>query len=188
MSWEGGIRGSKTAEEALTAMERGQKRFGADLRFHLRFETFAIEEQETTMRWLEDGRVSMLVFNDHLPQIEQSLRETPDKMQRWAHHLGIAFDDFRAQVSTRRAREDEAEETVRQIANLARRSACRPVPTMTIRPRCAGNTMRWVPISPSSRSIWKRRKRHGHWVIRSAWGRRMLCAAAVPRGIFPPSR
>ena len=121
VSWEGGIRGSKTAEETLTAIERGQKRFGADLRFHLRFETFAIEEQETAMRWLEDGRVSMLVFNDHLPQFERSLRETPDKMRRWAHHLGIAFDDFRAQVSTRRAREDKAEETVRQIASLAQK-------------------------------------------------------------------
>ena len=73
------------------------------------------------MRWLEDGRVSMLVFNDHLPQFERSLRETPDKMRRWAHHLGIAFDDFRAQVSTRRAREDKAEETVRQIASLAQK-------------------------------------------------------------------
>lgn len=120
VSWEGGIRSSKVAEEILTAIERGRKRFGADLQFHLRFETFAIEEQETAMRWLEDGQVSMLVFNDHLPQFEQSLRETPDKMQRWAHQLGMTFDDFRAEVRARRAREDEAEETVRRIAELAR--------------------------------------------------------------------
>lgn len=121
VSWEGGIRGSETAEKILNAIERGRKRFGADLRFHLRFEIFAIEEREIARRWIEDGRIAMLVFNDHLPQYEHYLREAPERMQRWAHQIGMTFDAFRKSVQERRARASEAEQSVRMVADVARR-------------------------------------------------------------------
>ncbi|WP_420402250.1 alpha-D-ribose 1-methylphosphonate 5-triphosphate diphosphatase [Nisaea sp.] len=122
VSWEGRLRSGATAERILEAIERGRHRFGADLRFHLRFEIFAMEEQERARKWIEGGRVAMMVFNDHLPQYEDSLRNSPERMQRWSHIIGMSFDEFRAELKARRARETEAEENVRAIAAVARRA------------------------------------------------------------------
>ncbi|MBO6561488.1 MAG: alpha-D-ribose 1-methylphosphonate 5-triphosphate diphosphatase [Nisaea sp.] len=126
VSWEGRLRSGATAERILDAIERGRRRFGADLRFHLRFEIFAMEEQERARKWIEAGRVAMMVFNDHLPQYEEALRVNPERMQRWSHIIGMSFDEFRAELKARRAREAEAEENVRAIAEVARRAG---VPT-----------------------------------------------------------
>lgn len=122
VSWEGRLRSGATAERIIDAIENGRHRFGADLRFHLRFEIFAMEEQERARKWIESGRVAMMVFNDHLPQYEESLRNTPERMQRWSHIIGMSFDEFRAEVKARRAREAEAEANVRAIAEVARRA------------------------------------------------------------------
>ncbi|WP_193187710.1 alpha-D-ribose 1-methylphosphonate 5-triphosphate diphosphatase [Nisaea sediminum] len=122
VSWEGRLRSGATAERILDAIERARHRFGADLRFHLRFEIFAMEEQERARKWIEDGRVAMMVFNDHLPQYEESLRNSPERMQRWSHIIGMSFDEFRAELKARRAREAEAEANVRAIAEVARRA------------------------------------------------------------------
>ncbi|UUX48512.1 alpha-D-ribose 1-methylphosphonate 5-triphosphate diphosphatase [Nisaea acidiphila] len=122
VSWEGRLRSGATAERILDAIERGSHRFGADLKFHLRFEIFAMEEQERARKWIEDGRIAMMVFNDHLPQYEESLRNSPERMQRWSHIIGMSFDEFRAEVKARRAREGEAEANVRAIADVARRA------------------------------------------------------------------
>jgi len=122
VSWEGRLRSGETAQRILDAIERGQHRFGADLHFHLRFEIFAMEEQERARKWIEDGRVAMMVFNDHLPQFEEALRNNPERMQRWSHIIGMSFDAFRAEVKSRRAREAEAAENVRAIAEVARRA------------------------------------------------------------------
>lgn len=120
VSWEGRLRSGATAERILDAIERGKSRFGADLRFHLRFEVFAMEEQARARKWIEDGRVAVMIFNDHLPQYEESLRNSPERMQRWSHFIGMSFEEFRLEVKARRAREAEAEENIRAIAEVAR--------------------------------------------------------------------
>lgn len=126
VGWESGLRGAGTAEKLLSAVEAGRPRFGADLRFHVRFEIYAFDAAEQVCRWLEDGRAGMLVFNDHLPQFEQELASDPAKLENWVRYIGLTMDAFRAKVREMRAAEADARACVGRVAAAARRAG---VPT-----------------------------------------------------------
>lgn len=117
-SWEPGLRGGEAAESFVRALDEIRPRLACDTRVHLRFESYNIDALEGAARWIAQGRVHMLGFNDHL---EMMLRHAanPGKLTGYLARTGMAEADFLDLMHTLRDRADEAAAGVRALASVA---------------------------------------------------------------------
>ena len=92
-SWEPGLRGrdSFLAVAAALDAQRGRQGLAVDTRLHLRFETYNIEAVDEAAEWLAAGRIDLLAFNDHTPDICASLGN-PTKVQKIADRTGLSAE------------------------------------------------------------------------------------------------
>ena len=81
-SWEPGLRGADNARAILEGIERLRPTLAADTRYHLRHETFNLDAEPEVAAWLQNRRIGMLAFNDHLTSMFQTPSRT-DKLGRW---------------------------------------------------------------------------------------------------------
>ena len=116
-SWEPGLRSIDNARTILGAIEDLDPSFGADTRFHLRYETFNLDAEKEVTGWIGEGRVGMLGFNDHLPS--ETAPPRTRKVGQMAERAGLSREDFLAMVERLRARADEVPGSIARLAAAA---------------------------------------------------------------------
>jgi len=119
-SWEPGLRGREAALRFLETLERLRPTLACDSHVHLRHEVYNVGAADEIERWLADGRIRLLAFNDHLPMFTARI-DQPAKLAQYAEraHMTVeAFIDLLHEVVDRRAMVDP---TNRRLAEAARR-------------------------------------------------------------------
>jgi alpha-D-ribose 1-methylphosphonate 5-triphosphate diphosphatase len=123
-SWEPGLRSGDNARLLLEAIEAMQPQLAADTRFHLRHETYNLDAEAEIARWLEEGRVDLFAFNDHMDATVADLAK-PQKRIRMVERTGLsseAFDQFVERVISRAS---EVPASVARLAQAARDAGVR---------------------------------------------------------------
>jgi alpha-D-ribose 1-methylphosphonate 5-triphosphate diphosphatase len=118
-SWEPGLRGAENARQLLDAIETLRPRLAADTRFHLRHETYNLDAEAEISQWLNDGRIDLLAFNDHMDSTVASLAK-PQKRNRMVERTGLsgeAFDDLVERVV---CRGHDVPASIARLAGMAR--------------------------------------------------------------------
>jgi alpha-D-ribose 1-methylphosphonate 5-triphosphate diphosphatase len=121
LSWEPGLRSRDVVVDLLHAMEATKPRFGCDTRFHLRFETYALEAVDEIAGWLVEGRVDLLAFNDHMPATLRKIASGQvQSLTRYIERTGLSRDDYVALVNRLVERKDDVAVAIRRLAGIAR--------------------------------------------------------------------
>jgi alpha-D-ribose 1-methylphosphonate 5-triphosphate diphosphatase len=118
-SWEPGLRGADSARQLLEAIESLRPQLTADTRFHLRHETYNLEAEAEISRWLADGRVHLLAFNDHTRSIVQNL-DKPRKRAQMVERTGLSNEEFDRLVARVVERGPEVPASIARLAEVAR--------------------------------------------------------------------
>ena len=118
-SWEPGLRGREAAYAFADALERMRPHMGADHRLHLRWETYTLDALDEVAEWVESGRVDLLAFNDHFPDIHGK-RHDMKAMNKFMERTGIAYDTLVATIDALAERGGEVDGAVARLAALAR--------------------------------------------------------------------
>ena len=123
-SWEPGLRGRDTLLRIMDAMAETARYLACDTRLHLRHETFNLDAEAEILDWLAAGKIDLLAFNDHTPDILRKLSRPSDAMtvlQRSGLELR-ALSDLAQRVNARSA------EVGPSIARLAAAAVAAGVP------------------------------------------------------------
>jgi alpha-D-ribose 1-methylphosphonate 5-triphosphate diphosphatase len=118
-SWEPGLRSAENARTLLDAIESMRPQLSADTRFHLRHETYNLDAEEEIIGWLEEGRIDLFAFNDHMDSTVASLAK-PHKRSRMVERTGLSSDAFDRLVERVGARADEVPASIARLAQAAR--------------------------------------------------------------------
>ncbi|MBN9587240.1 MAG: alpha-D-ribose 1-methylphosphonate 5-triphosphate diphosphatase [Afipia sp. 62-7] len=116
-SWEPGLRGIDNARTILETIEANQASFAADTRFHLRHETYNLEAEQEVTRWVADGRVGMLAFNDHLPGPDTPPRAR--KVVQMAERAGLSENELNNLVTRLQGLANEVPGAIARLAAAA---------------------------------------------------------------------
>ncbi|HYW56670.1 MAG TPA: alpha-D-ribose 1-methylphosphonate 5-triphosphate diphosphatase [Polaromonas sp.] len=123
-SWEPGLRSRDTLLRIMDAMANAARHLACDTRLHLRHETFNLDAETEILGWLAEGKIDLLAFNDHTPDILRKLSHPRDAMtvlQRSGLELG-ALRELAERVNARGA------EVGPSIARLAAAAVAAGVP------------------------------------------------------------
>ena len=123
-SWEPGLRSADNARGLLEAIERQRPQFAADTRFHLRHETYNLDAEAEIAQWLNDGRVDLLAFNDHMDGTVADMAK-PRKRNRMVERTGLPSEAFDRLVERVIARADEVPASISRLAACARAAEVR---------------------------------------------------------------
>lgn len=118
-SWEPGLRGRKAAHDFMTALESLRPRLAVDTRVHLRWETYNLAAVAEVEQWLLTGRVGMLAFNDHFPEIHAKRHDT-NEMSKYAGRGGVSVDSIVALIDRVQAGEAAVPAAIERLARAAR--------------------------------------------------------------------
>ncbi len=123
-SWEPGLRSGDNARSLLENIEALRPRLAADVRFHLRHETFNLDDESEICALLADGRIDLFAFNDHMDSTVASLTK-PQKRMRMVDRTGLAGHAFDELVERIAARADHVPASVARLAKAARDAGVR---------------------------------------------------------------
>jgi alpha-D-ribose 1-methylphosphonate 5-triphosphate diphosphatase len=123
-SWEPGLRSGDNARLLLEAIEAMQPQLAADTRFHLRHETYNLDAEAEIARWLEEGRVDLFAFNDHMDATVADLAK-PQKRIRMVERTGLSNEAFDQLVERVISRASEVPASVARLAQAARDAGVR---------------------------------------------------------------
>ena len=123
-SWEPGLRSGDNARSLLENIEALRPRLAADVRFHLRHETFNLDDESEICALLADGRIDLFAFNDHMDSTVASLTK-PQKRMRIVDRTGLAGHAFDELVERIAARADHVPASVARLAKAARDAGVR---------------------------------------------------------------
>ena len=118
-SWEPGLRGAENARALLDTLETLRGRLAIDSRFHLRHEIFNLAAEPEILRWLADGRIGVLAFNDHMMGVVKTTTEKKSKIARMVERTGLSEAEFLTLVAQIWARKDEVSASVERLAAAA---------------------------------------------------------------------
>jgi alpha-D-ribose 1-methylphosphonate 5-triphosphate diphosphatase len=117
-SWEPGLRGRAAVIAFADALEALRPRLDVDTRLHLRWEVMALDDAAEIGRWVEAGRVDLLAFNDHLPELLGDIR--PAKLLRFSERTGLDGDAVKSLARALADRRGEAPAAIDALAATAR--------------------------------------------------------------------
>ncbi|KPP84407.1 MAG: alpha-D-ribose 1-methylphosphonate 5-triphosphate diphosphatase [Rhodobacteraceae bacterium HLUCCO07] len=115
-SWEGGLRGPDFAEDLAGALMAYRPGAMTDMRLQIRCETHMPETRERMIAAVRRFGIDYVVFNNHIPEAIQMVREAPQNLAHWAEREGGTVEDFIARI---RAAQDRAGEVPRHLNALA---------------------------------------------------------------------
>lgn len=118
-SWESGLRSRDMARRLLEHLWEGPD-LVADNRVHLRFEMHNLDAVEEVLVWMEEGRIDLLAFNDHLPAMLRKL-DDPEKLGKYAERSDLPLAEFRKLLCRTAERGAEVDAAVATLAAAARR-------------------------------------------------------------------
>ena len=119
LSWEPGLRSRDVVVGLLGAMEANEHRFGCDTRFHLRFETYALDAVDQVAGWLAEGRIDLLAFNDHMPAIRRRI-DSGQILTRYIERTGLSQDEYVTLVESLVDRKNDVAASISRLARIAR--------------------------------------------------------------------
>lgn len=119
-SWEEGLRGREAAEAMFRQIAMKRALFHADHRIHLRFENHHVDGVRDALEWIENGWVSLLAFNEHLPAIARKA-ERPEKLAAYAERARCSAGEFRSRIDSAKMRGEEVATAIRSLAAACRR-------------------------------------------------------------------
>jgi len=117
-SWEPGLRSRDTLVRLMAAMDAAASHLSCDARLHLRHETYNLDGEEEVMAWLAEGRIALLAFNDHTPDILRKIRNPKDSMTV-LQRTGLSATALQALAEQVAARHDEVPASIRRLAAAA---------------------------------------------------------------------
>lgn len=123
-SFEPGLRGAATVRAFMAAMRAMRGTLGCDTRIHLRHETYNVDAVDEILRWIADGDVDLLAFNDHTPPLLAKAR-SGQSLVRYIERSGLDPEAFRALLLAAGDREPEIPAANRRIAAAARAASVR---------------------------------------------------------------
>ena len=118
-SWEPGLRSGDNAWHLLEAIETLRPQLAADTRFHLRHETYNLDAEAKISQWLNDGRVDLLAFNDHMDSTVAHL-DKPQKRSRMVERTGLSSKEFDRLVARVVSRAHDVPASIARLAQAAR--------------------------------------------------------------------
>lgn len=124
-SWEPGLRSRDACASLLAALLEAAPYLACDTRLHLRHETFNLEGEHDVLRWLAQGRIDLLAFNDHTHDMLRKLQHAEDAMVL-VQRTGLSAADLQALATQVAARGEEVHASVERLAAAAR-AACVPM-------------------------------------------------------------
>jgi len=117
-TWEPGLRGRENCLAMIEALERLHEVLACDARFHLRWETFHLEGVDDVAAWLGEGRVDLLAFNNHAPDIFATLRG--DGAAKYAQRTGLTLEALLELSESVMVQEAEVAPATERLAGTAR--------------------------------------------------------------------
>jgi len=117
-SWEPGLRGRDAMLQMLAALEDARPYLACNTKLHLRQETYNLDGEQEVLSWLSKGKVALLAFNDHLPDILRKLAQ-PHEVMNILQRTGLSAQDLHALASRVAARKDEVKDSIRRLAAAA---------------------------------------------------------------------
>ena len=118
-SWEPGLRGRDSALEVIEHIESLNDRLGCDTKIHLRWETFNLNGVETVAGLLNNNRIHLLAFNDHINDIREDVEADGHALSKYCHRSGLNCDEFKALFDETFARGKEVPQAITKLAALA---------------------------------------------------------------------
>jgi len=103
----------------LEAIETLRPQLAADTRFHLRHETYNLDAEAKISQWLNDGRVDLLAFNDHMDSTVAHL-DKPQKRSRMVERTGLSSKEFDCLVARVVSRAHDVPASIARLAQAAR--------------------------------------------------------------------
>jgi alpha-D-ribose 1-methylphosphonate 5-triphosphate diphosphatase len=119
LSWEPGLRSGASFARFLDALEDVRGALRCDTRVHMRFETYNVDAADDAEAWIRAGRVGLLAFNDHTPDIHAK-RGDHAAMSKYAERAGMAVPDFVALLDRIAARGTEVPAALTRLAAAAK--------------------------------------------------------------------
>jgi alpha-D-ribose 1-methylphosphonate 5-triphosphate diphosphatase len=119
-SWEPGLRSCAAGRALIAALGEMRPTLACDTRVHLRWEAYNLDVQDEIIGWLEGGRVDLLAFNDHTPELLRH-ESSPTELQKYAERGGVSVEAFRSLLLNVAARADQVPDAVARLAAAARR-------------------------------------------------------------------
>lgn len=119
-SWEPGLRGQQQADDLVRTVASLRGRLCCDTRLHLRHEVANLEGEEILIRWIKDGLVGLLAFNDHLDGIEDELLEKPHKASSYIGRTGLTKEELLDRIERLQGQRAEMAAAVERLADVAR--------------------------------------------------------------------
>ncbi|MBK9348476.1 MAG: alpha-D-ribose 1-methylphosphonate 5-triphosphate diphosphatase [Burkholderiales bacterium] len=118
-SWEPGLRSRETLVRLMEAMQAATGHLSCDTRLHLRHETYNLDGEDEVLTWLAEGRVALLAFNDHTPDILRK-RGHPKDAMTILQRTGLGAADLQALAERVAERANEVPASIRRLAASAR--------------------------------------------------------------------
>ena len=118
-SWEPGLRGREAAFALMDALDGLRDRLSCETRIHLRHEIYNLAAEPTILDWIARGRISVLAFNDHLPDI-LAKRAPLSGLRPFADRAGLSLEAFADLLDAVGQREGEVTASVERLAAAAR--------------------------------------------------------------------
>ena len=120
VSWEPGLRSQEMAVQILDASRRMRPYLKTDMRFQLRWETFALDAVDALEKWIAMEPKPVLAINDHLTGMLKGDR-IRQKLDQYAGKAGISTDAYLALVDRTASRKDEIPAAIARLVSAARR-------------------------------------------------------------------
>lgn len=117
-SWEPGLRSRDTLVRLMAAMDAAAGHLSCDARLHLRHETYNLDGEQEVMAWLAEGRIDLLAFNDHTPDILRKLGHPKDAMTV-LQRTGLSAEALQALAEKVSARHAEVPDAIHRLAAAA---------------------------------------------------------------------
>ena len=118
-SWEGGLRGRKSAIALLEQVARQRKIAHADHRIHLRFDNHHTDGLADALQWIHQGRIDFLAFNEHLPALaEKSL--SPEKLAAYSERARCDTNTYLRRLKKAQERADQVPYVIATLAKACR--------------------------------------------------------------------
>ena len=117
-SWEPGLRGRDTIVGLMTALDEARPYLACDTKLHLRYETYNLDGEVDALAWLAVGRVALLAFNDHTPDMQRK-QDDPREMMTLLQRTRLSADEFGALLARVALRADSVEASIRRLAAAA---------------------------------------------------------------------
>jgi alpha-D-ribose 1-methylphosphonate 5-triphosphate diphosphatase len=117
-SWEPGLRSRDTILRLIAAIDEARPHLACDTKLHLRQETYNIDGEAEALAWLAEGKIDLLAFNDHTPDMLKK-QSDPRELMTYLQRTRLSTEEFCALLAKVAARAGEVEASIRRLADAA---------------------------------------------------------------------